>query len=301
VHPDHATSAGVLEYPSHLAITPYPFGNPSWENPSLFAGRDALTWLLEDGAVNPLVTPDAGHLSDPDLLYVPEMGELWLFYRQVTTSNMIHLIRSRDGLHWSTPELLFKAPNHQIISPAVVHRAPDDWLMWAVNGGASGCGGSTTTVELRRSKDGRQWSAPEPVHLIQPGFFPWHIDVNWIPTRKEFWAVYNVKLAGSCTTPAVFVATSPDGINWTTRDHPLLAKGSMPAFADVIYRSTFSYDQAADDIVFWYSGARYDGRGYVWSVAVQRKTRKAVFEIPTQIFDPGPLLTPPPAELDDWP
>jgi hypothetical protein len=301
VHPDYApSSAGPFQYPGHLAITPYPFGNPRWENPSVFAGGSPLTWLLENGAPNPILTPSAGYLSDPDLVYVAETGELWLYYRQVTGSNQIYLARSRDGIDWSSPVQVASAPNHQIISPTVVERGPKDWWMWAVNGGA-GCGDAATSVEVRHSEDGQHWSPPGPVDLTQPGFFPWHIDVQWIAARNEFWAVYNVKVAGNCATPAVFLATSPDGVNWATRDHPLLAKGSMPAFADVVYRSTFSYDPVSDDIVFWYSGARYDGNVYVWSAAVQRRAREDVFLPSTAAYDSGPLLVPPPAELEEWP
>jgi hypothetical protein len=302
VHPDFAaSSARSFQYPGHLAITPYPFGNPHWENPSVFAGSGALTWLLENGTPNPILTPSAGYLSDPDLVDVAETGELWLYYRQVTGSNLIHLVRSRDGIHWSSPVQVAGAPNHEIISPTVVHRGPNDWWMWAVNGGSAGCGGAATSVEVRHSVDGQHWSAPSPVDLPQPGFFAWHIDVEWIPTHNEFWAVYNVKVAGSCTTPAVFLAKSSDGVHWTTRDHPLLAKGSIQAFADVVYRSTFSYDAVSDDLIFWYSGARYDGHAYVWSAAVQRRAREEVFRLSQIGYDPGPLLVPAPAELEDWP
>lgn len=302
VHPDYASSsAGPFQYPSHLAITPYPFGNPRWENPSIFAGGNPLTWLLEDGAPNPLLTPSSGYLSDPDLVFVAGTGELWLYYRQVTESNLIYLVRSRDGIHWSSPMQVAGAPNHEIISPTVVQRGPKDWWMWAVNAGAVGCGGVATTVEVRHSEDGQHWSAPASVDLAQPGFFPWHIDVQWIATRNEFWAVYNVKVAGNCATPAVFLATSPDGVKWTARDHPLLAKGAIPTFADVVYRSTFKYDPVSDDIVFWYSGARYDGKVYVWSAAVQRRTREDVFLPSKAAYDPSPLLVPPPADLEAWP
>jgi hypothetical protein len=302
VHPDYAAgSAGPFQDPGHLAITPYPFGNPQWENPSVFSGRGALTWLLESGAPNPIVTPSAGYLSDPDLVYVAETGEFWLYYRQVTESNVIHLVQSRDGIHWSVPVQVAGAPNHEIISPTVVNRGPNDWWMWAVNGGAAGCAGAATSVEVRHSGDGRHWSTPAPVELSQPGFFPWHIDVEWIAAKNEFWAVYNVKVAGSCTTPAVFLATSPDGVHWTTRSSPILAKGSIPAFADIVYRSTFSYDPVSDDIIFWYSGARYEGHAYVWSAAVQRRTRADVFQASSTVYDARPLLVPPPAELEEWP
>jgi hypothetical protein len=51
----------------------------------------------------------------------------------------------------------------------------------------------------------------------------------------------------------------------------------IPEFANIVYRSTFTYDPATDAIDFWYSGARFDGRDYVWSSAYQRRTRPEVF------------------------
>jgi hypothetical protein len=302
VHPDYAASStGLLQYPGHLAITPYPFGDPHWENPSIFAGAGALTWLLEAGAPNPILTPSSGYLSDPDLVYNDDSGELWLYYRQVTGSNLIYLIRSTDGLHWSSPIEVAAAPNHEIISPAVVRRGQRDWWMWAVNGGHAGCEGASAKVEVRHSEDGQHWSPPSPVELAQPGFFPWHIDVQWIPTQNQFWAIYNGKIPGSCATPAVFLATSSDGVNWMVREDPLLARGIIPAFADIVYRSTFYYDPASDAILFWYSGARYSGSAYIWSAAVERRPRQEVFELTKAVYDLGALQVPAPAELEEWP
>ena len=60
-------------------------------------------WALSPGAPNPVILPDQGYLSDPDLVYVPERDELWLYYRQVTSDNIIHLIRTRDGRQWTSP------------------------------------------------------------------------------------------------------------------------------------------------------------------------------------------------------
>jgi len=60
------------------------------------------------------------------------------------------------------------------------------------------------------------WSPPEQVSLVQLGYSVWHIDVQWIASRSEFWALYNVKTPGSCTTPAVYLATSGDGVTWRT-------------------------------------------------------------------------------------
>ena len=148
--------------------------------------------------------------------------------------------------------------------------------MWSVNANV-GCASETTSIELRRSNDGTTWSAPTPVILAQPGYSVWHLDVQWIPSRNEYWAVYNVKTAGSCTTPALYLATSADGVTWTTYASPVLARGAMRAFSDVVYRSTFSYDAVSDSIELWYSGARYDSRQYVWRSAYQQRSRGELF------------------------
>ncbi len=40
VHPDFVTTpAGALGLPLHLVITPYPFGDAAFENPSFFESR----------------------------------------------------------------------------------------------------------------------------------------------------------------------------------------------------------------------------------------------------------------------
>jgi hypothetical protein len=301
VHPDEVTvppswGGGA---PRRLAITPYPGGDARWENPSLFAGGWGATWWLEQGAPNPVVLPNAGYLSDPDVVFVPELDELRLYYRQVDDANRILLVRSDDGRRWSSPVELLRGPNHTVISPSVVRRSPTEWLMWTVNG-RGGCGASSAAVELRRSADGLRWSAPVEVALEQEGFFPWHIEVRWIPALGEYWALYNVKTAGSCTTPAVFLATSADGIRWTTYPSPVLARDAIPEFAHIVYRSTFAYDPTRDEVTLWYSGARWTGAGWIWRAAVQRRARAALLGSLASSTDLPPTRADVP-ELEEWP
>ena len=93
-------------------------------------------------------------------MYVPDLGELWLYYRQVTSNNVVQLVRTSDGRTWSAPMEVIRAPNHQIVSPSVVRRESGDWWMFAVNSGSSGCGAASTVVEVRRSTDGIHWGPP---------------------------------------------------------------------------------------------------------------------------------------------
>ena len=262
----------------YLFVTPYPNGAAADENPSIFSALDGLAWDTVAAAPNPLVLPDSGaYLSDPEAVYVPERNHLRLYYREVTTANIINVIESTDGATWTAPTVVVKAPNHMIVSPAVVRRGPGDWLMWAVNAGALGCNADSTTIELRRSADGLTWSLPETVDLHQKGSWAWHIDVKWIDSRKEYWAIYNAKEGGGCATSALYLATSPDGVEWTTYPTPLLEAGATPALQDIVYRSTLAYDSTTDVITFWYSGARFTAPRYAWSTVMQRLRRADVF------------------------
>lgn len=294
VHPDVAHVPDAWgEGRSRLAITPYPGGNANFENPSLFAGDDGVAWTVPAGVVNPLVRPAAGaYLSDPDIVFDPEAGELWLYYREVTTLNRIWLTRSGDGRVWSTPVLVAESPNHNIVSPTVVRRAAGDWLMWSVNAGAAGCSGATTTVELRRSADGMHWLLPQTVSLAQPGGSPWHLDVEWIASRGEFWALYPLKEPGGCTTAAVYLATSPDGVHWDTYSAPVLSRGALPELQDVVYRSSLEYDAQFDVVTLWYSGAHYDAGAYRWHAAVERIARADLFARLSLVSSAAPVAPP---------
>ncbi|HYV95941.1 MAG TPA: hypothetical protein VE967_00650 [Gemmatimonadaceae bacterium] len=277
VHPDYVRVRGWKPHRRFLMITPYKSGDYKFENPSVFSATDFSHWRVPDGVTNPIVRPTELHLSDPDAVFDPLRAELMLYYRQVGDANSVWLTHSADGIAWSDPERLVTVPNHELVSPTVVRRSEHEWLMWAVNA-HGGCSADAADVELRRSEDGVNWSAPEPVALGQGGgISPWHLEVQWLPSRQEYWAVYPVKSVGNCTTRALYLATSPDGLNWHTYPTPLLSRGASPDLADLVYRSTFAYDSSRDIVTFWYSGARFDGEHYVWKTAAERRTRADVF------------------------
>ena len=298
VHPDWAVAP--FFFPQHLAITPYPSGNANYELPSLFGSQFGTEWLLAPNAPNPVIpAPPSGHMSDPDIVWNPESGEMWMYYRQAADRNIVWLVRSGDGIHWSSPVLTVSAPNHEIISPSVVRRGPGDWWMWSVNGDRDGCSAGTAWLEVRRSSNGVNWGAPTVLELAHDGLYPWHVEVQWISSRSEFWALYNAKEPGSCTTPALFLATSGNGTSWSPIRRPIVTRGAIPAFADIVYRSTFSYDPVADDLRLWVSGARFD-RKWIWSTFLIRKHRASLLD--KTAADGRPLAFPPPAaELVDWP
>jgi len=272
VHPDFVPLPSSWSGdPFRLVATPYPGGDAAYENPSLFTGSTGTDWAVPQGVSNPIEHPDiGGYLSDPDMLYDPDANELRIYYRRVTSQNEIWMTRSSNGIAWSAPVLTVSAPNHLIVSPTIVRRSATEWLMWSVNAGSIGCGSATTTVELRRSTDGIQWSDPHAASLSDPDGFPWHIDVEWIPSRGEYWAVYPVKAAGGCTTDRLRFATSADGLHWTSYPAPVLLRGASDELRDIVYRSTIDFDADAGVVTLWYSGAKYDHGIYSWHLAWER-------------------------------
>ena len=297
VHPDAAVTPlawGGSEI--GLFATPYPGGDASKENPSLYTGQSLLDWRVPTGVMNPIARPIAGYLSDPDEVFNPETNELWLYYRGVNTVNEIFLVRGSAPAVWSQPTLVATGIYHAIVSPTVVRQGPGDWLMWSVNSGTGGCTSTSTTVELRRSADGVRWSDPITTDLSEGSLFAWHIDVEWIPARGEFWAIYNVKVAGSCTTPALHFARSVDGVHWSIEPGAVLNRGAIPAFADIVYRGSLLYDETTDMVTLWYSGARFDNGRYTWRVATERVSGSEFFNRVTAIAGgtaPAPTNAPP--------
>ncbi len=290
VHPDvvrtprdWGAGAGTL----WMVVTP-----SAREYPSVYASADGLTWGVPAGAHHPIARSDSnafGHLSDPAALFDPERRELLVYYRWSEDRDDLWLTRSHDGVSWIAPELVLTAHLHGALSPSVLRRASDQWEMYSVDAGR-GCKGTEAHVDRRTSTDGRRWGPPAPVDLTLPwdGFFPWHIAVTWVPVESRYWALVNVKEKGDCETPALFLAVSRDGASWITFPQPLLERGAIPEFRDIVYRASLLYDSTEDAVRFWYSGARREGTALAWSLATQQLGRVAVRDR----LRSGPILVP---------
>jgi hypothetical protein len=258
-----------------FAVTPYPGGNASFENPSAYVGSDPAEWKTAPGVTNPLARPDDGaYLSDPDLSFDPSSNELRLYYRQTKSDvDQIYLKTSRNGADWSVPVLVVQDERYDLISPAVVREQDGTWRMWTVGAHVGGCRSeaSQLTLSQRHSRDGFTWTAAEPVNLTIPHSVPWHWDVQYIKAKKEYWALVAAFPNGSnCSRTAVYFARSADGTNWSVSPTPLMAAGELDALQDLVYRSTFRYFANDDLVMVWFSGARLEGESFHYSLATAR-------------------------------
>lgn len=248
VHPDVAYFPAPWHgYQYWMAVTPYPYGNDQRENPSIVVSNDGVGWTVPPGLANPLVaTPACDHNSDPDLVYDPDDGKLYLFFTEQQRSercgslneNRLRLMTSSDGVNWSPPITVISwdlANDPLYLSPGVVYRS-DSFDLWLA--GNTGVGYAT-------SGDGVHWSAVGPVRIAAK---PWHLDVQYVAARSEYWMVFvDSPTAGS----KLVLATSKDGIRWDVQPTALLAPG--PSWDDErIYRATFLLG-ADGRLRVWYS------------------------------------------------
>lgn len=267
VHPD------VLRFPSGwggskfwAVLTPYPNSAVQFENPSLFTSGDGNSWSVPAGLKNPIRTTNRGYLSDPDMLYDPVAKNLRMYYREVSrrkvagkemhAADVVWTTTSTNGVQWSAPQIAAQDNLRYVVSPTVVRGEDGTWRMWSVDAGKEGCATRATKLRLRTSTDGVRWGAPADVQLAQAGYNPWHVDVQWVPARSEYWAlVAAYPSTGSCATTDLFLATSKDGKAWTTYRTPVLSHGAVPEFDTNVYRSTFAHT-GDDSVTFWFTGAR---------------------------------------------
>ncbi|HKV51697.1 MAG TPA: hypothetical protein VJO52_10895 [Gemmatimonadaceae bacterium] len=274
VHPDVAVFPnGFAGHEFWLAATPYPNGNANLENPSLYID-DARHWMVPSDVTNPLVKAPASpaHNSDPDLAYDPVAKRLRLYYR-VTKDNVddIRMRASTDGSHWIDDQSVVSAPGIAIVSPAVVRMPNGQWSMWSVNAVQGGCLARSTVLERRTSSDGIHWSGPQALAVTQRGYVLWHLDVQYIPSKGEYWALIAAYPVGSgCAADDLFFARSADGVTWQTYATPIVARADYPAYANAVYRSTFYYDADNDAVRLWLSGAVFRNGAWDWTAATSR-------------------------------
>jgi hypothetical protein len=121
---------------------------------------------------------------------------------------------------------------------------------------------------------------------LQPGFLPWHLDVQYVPQLNAYWALVAAYRRGSaCTTSSLFLATSSDGVDWKTYPSPVLERGALPQFSANVYRSTFAFEPDGNSLTLWLTGATTVQRGerrkapvLRWSAAVWHTQRLALLE-----------------------
>jgi len=250
-----------------MAMTSYPSGIASFENPSILVSNDGILWQVPSGLINPIVSSHgygkSVYNSDAVLLYNPSTDELWCYYRVSSSGayDKIYQKVSSDGIVWSEAVLCLHTSYAMVLSPSI-SKIGSTYYMWSVNSMGS------NTVELRISTDGVNWSFP--IKCVLNGLLPqnkevWHLDVIYLIEHDEYWmllVVCNIGATGAGSR--LMFARSKDRINWNVLEGWFIDVGRPKGSWDdnLVYRGSMVLDSST--LKIWYSarGREKWGIGY---------------------------------------
>ena len=103
--------------------------------------------------------------------------------------------------------------------------------------------------------DSADWQSGVETDLAQPGYVVWHMKVEFVPSKNEYWALYVAYPADgrSCKDDDLFMARSKDGVHWLTYTRAVLRHERRRWTAGALYRSSFVYDPQTDALRVWLS------------------------------------------------
>lgn len=263
VHPSVVDMGGEWNgYRYWMAMTPYPSWVDDWENPSILASADGLTWVVPAGLTNPIdpFPGGAAYNSDPDLVYDPDSDRmicLWRHYTGVSgaTDNLVFCYsESTDGVTWTAQTDIFATtfPNDgALFSPAILRVGAGDWRMWN-----AASYGAPSAVRTATNIDG-PWSANTYLTFngtnaggVTGGF--WHWDV--MLSGGVFYGAVSTNI-GSLTAAKIYAFTSTDGIAWALNTTPIL-ESRTGEWDERLYRPTLTMGEGGVMRV-WYSAQSY--------------------------------------------
>jgi hypothetical protein len=255
VHPDVLLETTPDGTRAVMAITPYPYSNNRFENPSLVLSSDGTRFEPFPGAMSPLVpAPPIDHNDDPDLRRDPASGDYELLYLETLRPDRQTLVvlRSPDLVTWTRRDAIvydLSRGDPFIVSPAAIVGDDGRTYLFYVDNLAEG-----TAITQLVSADGMTWdpTMASRTAIDLGGVSPWHLDV--IRGARG----YGMLISGFDTAfvhQNLYLATSPDLVTWTFQPTPLLAYDDPELEVASLYRSTGLV--SGNTLVVWYS-MQYD-------------------------------------------
>jgi hypothetical protein len=236
-----------------MAMTPYPAGDNTKENPSILVSNDRETWMEPAGINNPISPyPAEGYQADTCLIF--EDGVLYCFYHhQINPNVAVEYRTSSNGIEWSEPTTAVTDINYSLLSQSIIKRN-GIFEMYYINSDYHPHRLERRTAEML---DGA-WSAAEVLNLDPP--IPldnlWHIDV--VEDAGLLWMLVNTEAQSR-----LFLAVSGDGgVNWSIGLTPVIPNPPENAWDALLYRGSVIKTDTGFDC--WYS-ARV-GEPPVWRV-----------------------------------
>lgn len=245
-----------------MVMTPFPFSNDDFENPSVLESADGYSFTEIPGTKRPLINmptlpPDFrnAYNNDPDVLY--ENGKYYMVYNETFSQKQEKFYQNvkmvRYDSNFANPDsiTILKQTSYQrmTFSPSLI-KANKYYMFFVGKTPDSKFEVSyLSNVELMNGWD--QQIKQRVIFNTGKSFQPWHINVF----RNNFDGLYYMLIAGkydvaSSKNNDLYIARSKDLIKWELAPEPLMRKENYGHAQ--IYRSTGIFEEK-NTLTLWYS------------------------------------------------
>lgn len=203
-----------------IAITPFPYGNDKFENPSIYYsenGSERYYSIDKQPVVYPKAHDKLIYLSDPDLHV--KNDNLVMIYRECEYANEnkyfanIYETRTNDLVNWTTPVLLFSSKDGAM-SPHCINIQDQEYLYYVLFENAS-------TKLFRRDSKGVEQSIC--VNNMPSGYMLWHIDMFYY--KYNLYGLFTLSTDHYGSDSVLFLAHTIDlGKTWDIKDKIVVDK-----------------------------------------------------------------------------
>lgn len=218
IHPSVvAIPAGWNGYKYWMANTPLPQsqGSPSdYENPSIWASNDGVTWDVPVGLTNPIVAkPAGGYNSDTDIFYNTADNKLYVIWKDSTGGNVIKIISSSDGITWGNIHTVLTraADETECLSPSLIKIGSKYYIYY---GYYLTDPSDLAHTGIRRvfcnTIDGTYGTREEIIAPPNAGYHWWHFDISYI--NGLYWICASQSAGNS--SGDIYILRSTDGVTF---------------------------------------------------------------------------------------
>lgn len=232
--------SGWNGYRYWMANTPYPASNNAYENPSIWASSDGVTWVVPAGVTNPVIAkPSNGYNADTELYF--EDNTMYLYWKQIEGTpqvRTIEVVSSTDGfatISTQTSVLYCDTDEYENVSPSVI-KDGDIYKMYYYT---FSDGIQTTNPRLRvaesTSPNGSFSNKKTCVLNNEIGFVTWHLDVIKI---NNYYYLAASSFPSGGLTKRVYIYKSNNGLKFKRCPYPVLNYSTQTFDSTYYYRPT---------------------------------------------------------------
>ena len=228
-----------------MVVTPYPFSDNSYENPSILGSQNGFDWEVPHGVINPVVGVPfdvmyGGYYSDPFIRRQGNTLELWFRhtlavyadgqYVQDNSHNRIYRTVTSNLSNWSEFEIVLECMDgtSPFMSVVVMHDG-SYYRLWYTN--------YYSALFYIRSPDAVNWTERTQVRADLNGLGIWHHDIVFNGEKYE--ALLTSADWGNSPLFRLFYAVSHDGLDFGTGREIRLDRISPELEGMTVHKCTF--------------------------------------------------------------